>query len=50
MNQEGRNSGTCSHAAARHVSVAVILDDAADLFGIQRWTSNVEANQDKHVS
>ena len=28
MNQEGRNSGTCSHAAARRVSRAVIVDDA----------------------
>jgi hypothetical protein len=35
-------SGICSRAAARRVFAGVIVDDAADLFGVQCWTLNVE--------
>jgi hypothetical protein len=47
MNQEGRNSGTCSHAAARRVLV-VIINDAVDLFGVQCRTSSFETLTFEH--
>ena len=32
---------TCSHAAARRVTLAVIVDDAAALIGVRYWAFGV---------
>ena len=42
MNQEGRKSGTCSHAAVQRLRPDIIVYRAAALFTIRRWLLSVE--------